>query len=995
MKISAFIQRRLHWINLPGALLVVLLQRMPAVTAVAIGDEMVVASPMSAVLKAAVAGIAALGAVNTMVGATPLVPSSGTASGITVNAGSPVSVFYTVNGTQTPPMSWTVSGAVPPGLNFSGLNGSGGAVNVGTLQLSGTPTAGGSYSVDIETFEFIDEGGVGSPIYHYTITVNGSVSTVAPSFTTQPSSQSVTTGNSVTFTAAASGTPAPTYQWQKNNANIGGATSSSFSIANVAAGDAGSYAVVASNSAGSVTSNAATLTVSVATSAPSFTTQPVSQSVTTGGAVTFTTAASGTPTPTYQWQMNNVNISGATNATYSIASAAAGDAGSYTVTASNSAGSVTSNAATLTVSVATSAPSFTTQPASQSVTTGGAVTFTAAASGTPTPTYQWQKNNANISGATNATYSIASAAAGDAGSYTVVASNSAGSVTSNAATLTVSNAAVAPAIDTPPAGQTVIVGSSVTFAVAANGSPTPTLQWKKGGAVIAGATGTTFSISNVTSTDAASYTVTATNSAGTVTSSAAALSVQAGRLISETVTSGHGVSLSAANASGSIQWQVSSNGGTTWTNLANNGTYSGVTSSTLSITNADSSLSSLKYRFVATDNGSISNSPAVSLTVEAVILPFPTSIVADSAGNLYVGDANANTVQKITSAGVTTLVAGANGTSGSSDGAGSAARFNQPNGITLLASGTIIVADTGNATIRSVTASGMVTTLAGSPDNRGNTDAAGNAATFSSPTGICRDTTGVLYIADAMNDTIRKVTADGAVTTVAGSANAIGFADGTGAAARFNFPSGVAVDSSGNLYVADTTNNLIRKITPGGAVSTLAGVQNVAGFDDGTGSGALFNHPGGMAVDAAGNIYLADTGNSTVRKITPAGTVTTIAGTPTVAGLEDGAGIFALLNHPQSLSVDGSGNIFVADTGNAAIRKIDAQGNVSTLALTSGATSSPGTTTPPPTTTPPAPTPTPMSSGGGGGGGGGPSLWFLAALALLGSSRRRSRARSG
>jgi arabinan endo-1,5-alpha-L-arabinosidase len=502
---------------------------------------------------------------------------------------------------------------------------------------------------------------------------------------------------------------------------------------------------------------------------------------------------------------------------------------------------------------------------------------------------------------------------------------------SKVAALTVDTA---PAITTQPAGQTVTLGSSITFTVAASGSPTPTYQWRKDNVNLSGATGTSYTIASVAAGDAGSYTVVATNSAGSANSNAATLGVLASRLVDETVTTGHGVTLSAANASGSIQWQVSTDGGSTWSNLSNSGPYDGVTTSSLMITNAGSALNGLKYRFVATDNGSVSKSPAVTLTVAPASLPFPTSIAVDGSGNLFVGDANANTIQIISTTGLISLVAGTSGTSGTSDGTGAAARFNQPNGLTLLAGGTIMVSDTSNATIRSITSSGVVTTLAGSPGSRGNADGTGGAATFSSPIGIARDASGVLYVADAMNHTIRKITSNGIVSTIAGSAGVAGFTDGTGAAARFNFPSGIAVDGNGNIYVADTTNNLIRKITGADVVTTLAGVQNVAGYDDGTGSGALFNHPGGLAADGSGNLYLADTDNSTIRKITPAGVVTTIAGLPTIAGLENGAGQFALFNHPQALSVDASGNIYVADTGNATIRKIDANGNVNTLALT-------------------------------------------------------------
>ena len=197
--------------------------------------------------------------------------------------------------------------------------------------------------------------------------------------------------------------------------------------------------MVATNSAGSATSNGAVLTVNAANSAPAFTVQPVSQTVAAGSPVTFRASASGTPTPTYQWRKNGRNITGATGTSYTIASVATGDAGTYTVVAKNSVGSATSQGAVLTVT--RSAPRFTVQPASWTVTPGTTVMLTAAASGAPAPSYQWRKNGKKIFGATGPTYSIAGVSAYSAGTYTVVATNSAGSVTSSSAVLKVIAAA--------------------------------------------------------------------------------------------------------------------------------------------------------------------------------------------------------------------------------------------------------------------------------------------------------------------------------------------------------------------------------------------------------------------------------------------------------------------------------------------------------------------------------------------------------------------------
>ena len=315
---------------------------------------------------------------------------------------------------------------------------------------------------------------------------------------------------------------------------------------------------------------------------------------------------------------------------------------------------------------------------------------------------------------------------------------------------------------------------------------------------------------------------------------------------------------------------------------------------------------------------------------------YPTSVARDGSGNLYVADAANNTIDKVSSSGVVTALAGTAAVVGTTDANGTNALFNQPNGVALDANGNVFVTDTGNATIRKIASNGTVTTLAGSVSNRGNRDGTGTAAWFSSPMGITADSAGNLYVTDAFTDTVRKITSSGTVTTVAGSPSIRGYADGSGTGALFNYPTGIAVDSSGNLYVADSYNDLVRKITAAGVVSTLAGDYNIAGSLDGTGSNAFFNQPAGLTVDSAGDVYVADTGNSTIRKIGPDGTVTTVAGIAGLSGFLDGAGTNAFFNQPRGLALDGSGNAYVADSGNAAIRKISATASVSTPAMTLG-----------------------------------------------------------
>jgi sugar lactone lactonase YvrE len=314
--------------------------------------------------------------------------------------------------------------------------------------------------------------------------------------------------------------------------------------------------------------------------------------------------------------------------------------------------------------------------------------------------------------------------------------------------------------------------------------------------------------------------------------------------------------------------------------------------------------------------------------------------VAES-GNI--ADSGESTIRKITPAGVVTTLAGTAGSSGSADGTGAAARFYQPSGVAVDGAGNVLVADRGNNTIRKITPAGVVTTLAGSAGSSGSADGTGAVARFSitymystGPGGIAVDGASNIFVADTNNNTIRKITPAGVVTTLAGTAGSDGSADGTGAAARFIDPSGVAVDGAGNVFVADFNNHTIRKITPGGVVTTIAGTAGWSGSADGTGSAARFNQPSGVAVDGAGNVLVADSGNNTIRKITPAGVVTTLAGTAGSLGSVDGTGAAARFASPSGVAVDGAGNVFVADNLYSTIRKITPTGVVTTLAGTAG-----------------------------------------------------------
>ncbi|HEV7768164.1 MAG TPA: SMP-30/gluconolactonase/LRE family protein, partial [Thermoanaerobaculia bacterium] len=299
---------------------------------------------------------------------------------------------------------------------------------------------------------------------------------------------------------------------------------------------------------------------------------------------------------------------------------------------------------------------------------------------------------------------------------------------------------------------------------------------------------------------------------------------------------------------------------------------------------------------------------------------WPHGIDVDGNGNVFVCDRISQTIRKISPAGDVITFAGASMSAGSSDGDGIAARFNDPSDLATDSAGFIYIADSDNSTIRKISPTGTVTTLAGLASSTGSTDGTGSAARFKQPAGVAIDGGGFVYVADTENSTIRKITPSGDVSTLAGLALHPGSANGNGSAARFNRPEGMVTDATGNLYVADTENHTIRKISPSGDVTTLAGVALQSGSSDGSGSAARFNSPRGIAVDVAGNLYVSDTGSSTIRKITPSGFVTTVAGSTGKNGSADGSGSTARFSYIAGLAVGNDGRVYISDMWNHSIR---------------------------------------------------------------------------
>ena len=516
----------------------------------------------------------------------------------------------------------------------------------------------------------------------------------------------------------------------------------------------------------------------------------------------------------------------------------------------------------------------------------------------------------------------------------------------------------APTITTQPLAQTVNAGDPVTFSVVATGATA--YQWQRNGAAVSGATGASYTLSpTTTANNGDAYTVVASNAGGSATSSAAALrvtgvSVIAGQLGGTGYADGPvsqarfwGPAALALDAAGNLYVAD-------YNAIRKIAPASGATPAT-----------------VSTIAGVPRTCGAQLGTGSAALLCYPVGLALGPDGGLYVPeDYNFNAVLRIDPAtlAVTQYSAGLN-CAGPLAFAGAtlyaidtctappgvfsvaanvatafSATGSQTSAIAVDAAQNLLVA-TGTQ-LSLIAPGGAVTALAGS-STVGSADGTGAAAQFGCAfdtvgpnyftdtagiAGVAAGSGGVYYAADYCNNTIRKITSGGGVSTLAGQAGSAGEGDGTGAAARFWGPSAMVADPAGNLYVADYLNGLIRKVTPAGAVSTYAGQASHAGYANGSGAAAAFRYPGGIAADSAGNLYVADTYNSVIRKITPAGSVSNYAGTPGQPGMVNAGAALAQFNQPRAVAVDSAGNVYVADTGNRMIRRIDASGTVTTLA---------------------------------------------------------------
>lgn len=313
----------------------------------------------------------------------------------------------------------------------------------------------------------------------------------------------------------------------------------------------------------------------------------------------------------------------------------------------------------------------------------------------------------------------------------------------------------------------------------------------------------------------------------------------------------------------------------------------------------------------------------------------PHSVAVDNAGNVFVADTDNHIIRKISSSGVVSVFAGSPGEPGSANGVGMDARFSSPKGLAIMQNatgsdpnGTLYVADTGNHVIRKITPSGAVITLAGSAGQSGSAAGLREQARFSSPEGVTVASNGFVYVADTGNHTIRQITLTGNVVNYAGVAGQVGSTNATGVNARFSSPKGIVVDSTNSLYIADTGNHTIRKIDQLQIATTFAGSPGQVGSTDGSGASARFSSPQSVVRESSGTVYVADSGNHTIRRITSAGAVSTLLGAAGQVGSVNGTGSAARFNSPSMIALSITGELFIADRGNHLIRKSTSAGVV-------------------------------------------------------------------
>jgi sugar lactone lactonase YvrE len=510
-------------------------------------------------------------------------------------------------------------------------------------------------------------------------------------------------------------------------------------------------------------------------------------------------------------------------------------------------------------------------------------------------------------------FTLKNVSALNAGNYSVVIASPYGSVTSAVATLTVQGP---PIITAQPTNEIVLAGSSASLSVSVAGSgPFGCLWYFAGTNLLESGPNSTLTVADFSTNDAGGYTVVVTNAWGSVTSQVAnltivfppSITIQQG---SQTVLAGSNVSLSVAvEGTGpfSYQWQF-------------NGTD--ITTNTITTVAGNGSAAYLG------DGGAATNAS----------LSGPLGLALDAAGDLYISDAGNDRIQRVDTNGIITNFAG-NGTATYSGDGGAAtnAGLDVPYDVALDALGNLYFADMHNLRIRKVGTNGIISTVAGNGSTlfSGVSGAATNTGLPPCPISVALDASGNLYftVEGLMlppDNLVCEVGTNGILTIMAGNGS-MGYSGDGGAAtdATLSQPIGLASDGAGNLYVADNQNQRIRKVGINGIITTVAG-KGTEGYsgDGGAATNATLNSPSGIALDAMGNLYIADSGNSAIRKLNPNGIITTVAGNGSAGYSGDGgAATNASLKHPEFVAVDSAGNLYIADTMNDRVRKVNLSGS--------------------------------------------------------------------
>ncbi|MDP2139103.1 MAG: immunoglobulin domain-containing protein [Candidatus Didemnitutus sp.] len=631
------------------------------------------------------------------------------------------------------------------------------------------------------------------------------------------------------------------------------------------------------------------------------------------------------------------------------------------------------------------APTLTSQPVSLAVNAGSIHALSVTAGGGTPLFYQWYKDGTAIPGATGSTFSIGSFSLDRVGAYTVTVTNSYGSVTSPTANLTIILPVVTP--------QIAVADKAVSLAATTGGAGTATWQL---------------------STDGGTTWTTLTNSETYAGTDSLALRIpnvtraMAHHLFRYQITSGSGVATSAPISITVIASPLEMPTALTLDRTSGRLYVTDAAAQTVLAVSTDLKLSVVAGRFGETGTA---NGPAASARFHE-----PSGLVLTGAGSLILADTSNSSIREINSGGAVSTYAGQSGSAGSIDGNTAAARFQAPLGLAADLSGNFLVTDQSDHTVRLI-GGGMVQTLAGRVGIPGVADGQGTAASFNAPSGIAvrRDnfasiswnggtnSYGTTFVADQGGHTIRTITSTGLVGTYAGLAGTPGFANGNRTSARFRQPAGLAFDSSGNLFVADTGNHVIRRIDVYGNVTTFAGSPGGGGLMDGTGAQAQFLHPEGVAVDAANNLYVADTGNGVLRMITPAGKVSTLlilGNVPTITTQPAGLSLTTGSSAAFSVGATGEGTLSYQWKKDGALIPGATSSTYSIASATAGhagtytvavannwgATESASATLAV-TTPPPPPSGGGSNGSGGGGGGGAPTLPFLVLLGLMAAVR--------